>query len=98
MVHVAGRKENLKQYHGQGAGMVQTTQGPMPRPSEFFVEMALEAAQNEHHRLYRWCSKFFSDIQKNILISIHEVIRMGHDKSDSAHSVQDWSDLNDSCY
>ena len=52
--------------------MVQTTQGPMPRPSEFFVEMALEAAQNEHHRLYRWCSKFFSDIQKNILISIHE--------------------------
>lgn len=72
MVHVAGRKENLKQYHGQGAGMVQATQGPMPRPSEFFVEMALEAAQNEHHRLYRWCSKFFSDIQKNILISIHE--------------------------
>ena len=69
MVHVAGRKENLKQYHGQGAGMVQTTQGPMPRPSEFFVEMALEAAQNEHHRLYRWCSKFFSDIQKNILMS-----------------------------
>ena len=52
--------------------MVQTTQGPMPRPSEFFVEMALGAAQNEHHRLYRWCSKFFSDIQKNILISIHE--------------------------
>ena len=49
--------------------MVQTTQGPMPRPSEFFVEMALGAAQNEHHRL---CSKFFSDIQKNILISIHE--------------------------
>ena len=44
----------------------------MPRPSEFFVEMALGAAQNEHHRLYRWCSKFFSDIQKNILISIHE--------------------------
>lgn len=53
--------------------MVQTTQGPMPRPSEFFVEMAPgKPPKNEHHRLYRWCSKFFSDIQKNILISIHE--------------------------
>ena len=52
--------------------MVQTTQVTRDRCSEFFVGMALEAAQNEHHRLYRWCSKFFSDIQKNILISIHE--------------------------
>lgn len=52
--------------------MVQTTQGPMPPAVRIFVEMALEAAQMNTTRLYRWCSKFFSDIQKNILISIHE--------------------------
>lgn len=52
--------------------MVQTTQGPMPRPSEFFVEMALEAAKMNTTGCIGGVQNFFSDIQKNILISIHE--------------------------